>query len=389
MDLRRVLLDLVAPTTVGGALAEGLVLRHASAELGLRLIVGTRDGDVFVELDALSEGRPAAARTARFGVAYRLGDRRAPLDPGLGARVCAAVAARVSANEEAVMDALAADLGPDEGRVREVRGETLLEPAGQGDERYFTLSPYVGCLVGCPFCYAPSRLDPVRRLAGLPPAPWGSWVDVRVDAPAVLARELATLPPWPIKLCPIVSDPYQAVEARHRVTRACLEVLRTHAPDRLVLVLTRSPSIVEDAELLAAMPNAWAGVSIPTVDDDVRRRLEPRAASIDARLATLDALASAGVRTFAIVQPMFPGSAVALAEALAPRVRSARLDVLYGAYGATPLLVGDLASVADPAWQEAQRSAVAEALRTRGVALWPRELPAEASVTPPAGAGAG
>jgi len=284
----------------------------------------------------------------------------------------AEVAAR---NEDAVLAAIAATNARDE-RVREVRAETLLEPAGQGDERFYTLSPYVGCLIGCTFCYAPSRLDPLRRLAGLAPVPWGSWVDVRVDAAEVLQRELADLPPWPIKLCPIVSDPYHAVEAHARATRRCLEVLRDHGRDRTVLVLTRSTSIVEDAALLAAIPGAWAGVSIPTIDDEVRRRFEPRAASIEERLQTLDRLREAGVRTFAIVQPMFPGSVDGLADALAGRVTSARLDVLYGTYGATRALAEPrFAHVPDPRWQETQRAAVAIALAQRGVRVWPGELP--------------
>ena len=60
--------------------------------------------------------------------------------------------------------------------------------------------------------------------------PWGSYVDVRVNLPDVLARELVDAPPWPIKFCPILSDPYQAVESRYEVTRSCLTVLRGAAP---------------------------------------------------------------------------------------------------------------------------------------------------------------
>lgn len=374
-DLRRALLDLVAPTRVGEPLGEGLILRHASAELGLRLVVATEGREVVVEVDAIGEGRPHAARSRHFTFGYRLGDRAAPTDGALGQRVCARVAEIAAENEDAVVAAIATTSTHD-ARVREVRGETLLEPAGQGDECFYTLSPYVGCLIGCTFCYAPSRLDPLRRLAGLAPVPWGSWVDVRVDAADVLRRELATLPPLPIKLCPIVSDPYHAIEARARATRGCLEVLRDHGGDRTVLVLTRSTAIVEDAALLAAIPGAWAGVSIPTIDDEVRRCFEPRAASIEERLQTLETLRAAGVRTFAIVQPMFPGSVEGLAEALAHRVESARLDVLYGTYGATRELAEPrFAHVADPRWQEEQRAAIAAALERRGVKVWPGELP--------------
>ncbi|MGZ3419686.1 MAG: radical SAM protein, partial [Polyangiales bacterium] len=260
---------------------------------------------------------------------------------------------------------------PDDSRIREVRGSRLLERAGTPDERYWTLSPYVGCLIGCRFCYAPSRLDPLRRLARLAEAPWGSWVDVRVDAAEVLARELGTLEPWPIKMCPIVSDPYHAIEKKFRVTRQCLEVLRD-APPRDVLVLTRSATIVEDAALLASIPRAWAGVSLPTIDEDVRRHFEPRGASVNERLETLETLRKAGVRTFAIVQPMFPGSLEALADALAARVESVRIDVLYGTYAAD---FSPYPHVVDPAWQRAAADELATHLQRRGVLLWHGELP--------------
>ena len=88
------------------------------------------------------------------------------------------------------------------------------------------------------------------------------------------------------------------------------------------------------------------------------------------------ALRAAGVRTFAIVQPMFPGSVEGLAEALAHRVTSARLDVLYGTYGATRELAEPrFAHVPDARWQEEQRAAIAAALERRGVKVWPGELP--------------
>jgi hypothetical protein len=137
------------------------------------------------------------------------------------------------------------------------------------------------------------------------------------------------------------------------------------------MVLTRSAAIVEDAALLASMPRAWAGVSLPTIDDAIRRHYEPRGASVEERLAALDALREAGVRTFAIVQPIFPGSLEALADALALRVESVRIDVLYGTYGAD---FSRHPEVVDPAWQRASADALAALLVSRGVRLWEGEL---------------
>lgn len=368
MELRDELLALISPLAIGDSVGEARLI-DVSSELGLRLLF-ERDGrQIVVEIDSAEEDRRSAARSGRFLFGYRVGDRSAPIDPTKGKALCIEVARLVSVNEDAVLTRLAA-MPISDARVREVRGSRLLERSGTPDERYWTLSPYVGCLIGCRFCYAPSRLDPLRRLARLAEAPWGSWVDVRVDAPEVLARELETVEPWPIKLCPIVSDPYHAIEKRHRVTRRCLEVLRD-APERDVMVLTRSAAIVEDAALLASMPRAWAGVSLPTIDDTIRRHYEPRGASIEERLFALETLKNAGVRTFAIVQPIFPGSLEVLADALAARVESVRIDVLHGTYGADFSLHPE---IVDPAWQRDSADRLAALLVARGVQIWEGEL---------------
>ncbi len=371
MDLESELLALLHPTRIGDELAPGIRLVDVSTELGLRLSFEQEGREIVVEVDPAEDGRKYAARSSDLTFGYRIGDRGAPVDSALGRALCALVAARVAQHEGPVLERLRASCEGNEARIREVRGARLLQRSGTPDERYWTLSPYIGCLIGCRFCYAPSRLDPIRRLVGLPDTTWGSWVDVRVDAPEVLARELRDLAPLPIKMCPIVSDPYQAVEGKHRITRRCLEVLAAAAP-RDVLVLTRSAAIVEDAALLARLPRAWAGVSLPTVDDDVRRYFEPRGASVEERLGALEALRRAGVRTFAIIQPMFPGSVSALADALAARVESVRIDVLYGTYAAD---FSRYPHVVDPAWQLATAQALGEALTARGVTLWHGELP--------------
>src|ERR1051326_8509400 len=102
------------------------------------------------------------------------------------------------------------------------------------------------------------------------------------------------------------------------------------SPSRPVFVLTRSRLVERDADLLASLPGSWAGASIPTFDDAVRRHFEPRAASITDRFALLRALRAAGAKTFAVVQPMLPGAVDAFADALAEAVSSVSIDVLYG-----------------------------------------------------------
>jgi DNA repair photolyase len=303
-----------------------------------------------------------------------------------GKALCEALAPLVARNEDAVLaaierEAAAEDRAAGGRRVREVEVETALEPALDSPLPFFTITPYVGCVIGCRFCYAQAPLDHMRRLARAPIVPWGSYVDVRVNLADVLRRELADAPPWPVKFCPILSDPYQAVESRYEVTRACLTVLRAAAP-RPIFVLTRSRLVERDAELLAALPSAWVGASIPTFDDDVRRHFEPRAAPIAERLAFLKMLRAAGVETFAVVQPVLPGPVEAFADALAECVSSVSIDVLHGVLGAAADFAdASFAEAAGDDWQRERAAALRAALVRRGVTIWDGDLPPSLATT--------
>lgn len=367
-DLADALLELLAPLRPGDAL-EGATLRHASTELGLRITFEDAGELVHVEVFPDAPGTKHVARSARLLFAYRAGGASAKR----GEALCRAVAARARVNEARVLEALAA--GADAARVREVEVTRALEPAGTPARPYSTLSPYVGCLIGCRFCYAQERVGIARAFGGATRAPWGSYVDARTNVAAVLARELAGAPAWPVKLCPVVSDPYHAIEARLRLTRACLEVLRDAAP-RPVLVLTRARLVERDLDVLEAMPGAWLGVSLPTIDDAVRAWFEPRAASVAERLAVLRAARARGVRTFAVVQPILPGDPTELADALAEVAGSVSLDVLRGEGDAAPLFDAH-PEAREAAWQRARLEAIHASLVARGVPVWDGELPPE------------
>jgi DNA repair photolyase len=381
VDLEVELQELLAPTKPGDEIAPGIRFLRASTEVGLQLAFDLRGVDVHVEVAPRGEGR-FAAQSARFAFSYRSEGGRAKIDPADGLALCQAVAARVVPNEDAVAERLLRprrDTSPST-RVREVRVTRLLEPASHGRERFYKLSPYVGCLIGCRYCYAQSPVAVSRRLEMLPETPWGSYVDVRVNAAEVLEAELSSLPPLPIKFCPIVSDPYQAVEARHGITRACLEAIACATAPWPTLVLTRSKLVTRDTDVLGSLPRVWVGASIPTADDDVRRHFEPRAASVPERIEALTALRSAGVRTFAVVQPILPGPIDELAALLAGAVSSVAIDVLRGE---------ELASVDfdDPRfsaaraddWQRARAAELKDALAARGVSVWSGELPPDLS----------
>jgi DNA repair photolyase len=379
LDLRQQLLRLVAPTQLGESIAPGIELLDASTELGLRLTLQTSRGIVHVEVRPPEPGRRFARQTGRWALSYRAGP---DVDGAHAMEVTEAVAVAIARNEAA-----APVRGGDVvDRIRTVQVDRILEP----NAGFSTLSPYVGCLIGCRFCYAQSRLMPLRTRLGYPDVPWGSWVDVRVNAAERLREELAGRPVTPIKLCPIVSDPYHAVERRFRLTRACLEAIADVAPTTPVLILTRSDAILDDLDLLRRLPAVWAGMSLPSADADVLAHFEPRAATPERRREVLLALCDAGVRTFAVAQPMLPGSFDAHLAMLAETVTSVSLGVLHGVENAGAQFEDARWSEAgDDAWQSARAQQLRAALAAAGVAVWSGELPPDLAAAGPSGVGDG
>jgi DNA repair photolyase len=382
VDLRDYLLALMEPVVPGELLVPWLRFTNAATELGLRLtFLANETEEIHVEVSPREQGRQYAAQSARLSFSYRHGgaDR---VDQELAFRVCQVIAEHVGAREDGVLERLAADaltaaeLAEGSTRIREIHSTRLLELAGVPSERFYTLSPYLGCLIGCRFCYAQSRLDPQRELLRLPQVQWGSYVDVRVNAPELLEHELRTLPRHPIKFCPIVSDPYQAVERRFELTRRCLQVIGRADDSPPTMVMTRSTLMLRDLDVIREVEHAWVGASIPTLDDAVRAHFEPRAASIPERLDMLRQFKQAGVKRCVVVQPMLPGDPIALADALAEVVESVSLGVLRGELGAEQDFADPRYSFSrDEEWQRDTAMALRDALVERGVDVWLSELP--------------
>jgi DNA repair photolyase len=177
--------------------------------------------------------------------------------------------------------------------VREVRCATLLHSLNYRSSTGYTANLYKGCTHGCVYCYAPSLTHDERI--------WGTYVDVKVNAPLVLERELRGLRKEEVFLSS-ASDPYQPVEARYRLTRRCLEVLHRHRFP--VSILTRSPLVLRDLDLLKKLGSVRVGMSITTVPV---REFEPGVPPLERRVDTLRRLRKAGIRTWVSLAPVIPG----------------------------------------------------------------------------------
>ena len=198
--------------------------------------------------------------------------------------------------------------------VKEVRAKSILSKSAVHD---YALNPYVGCQHGCRYCYAQF----MKRFTGHV-EPWGSFVDVKVNAPDLLVREVLRKTKgrvWISGVC----DPYQNLEAKYELTRRCLEILVEHGWP--VTVQTKSPLVLRDLDILKRAADTEVGFTITTADEGVRRIFEPAAPSIAKRVEALEVLHAAGVQTFVMVAPLLPG-AERLAGLLCGKVDHALLD---------------------------------------------------------------
>jgi DNA repair photolyase len=206
--------------------------------------------------------------------------------------------------------------------VTEISATTILVKSRIPGADY-VINPYLGCAHGCRYCYAVFMRRYARHHPG---APWGSFVEVKVNLTPVLRAELARKKQPGRVILSSVCDPYQPVELRYRLTRSALKVLAEFGWG--IDILTRSPLILRDLDLLKAIPNLSVGLSITTDDDRVRRVLEPQAPPIPARIATLKQLAQAGLSPWVFIAPMLPMNPNRLYELIKPYVDEVMMDPL-------------------------------------------------------------
>lgn len=168
-----------------------------------------------------------------------------------------------------------------------------------------SINPYRGCSHACVYCYA----RPSHGYLGLSPGlDFETKLFYKADAASLLESELATKN---YKCSTIMiganTDPYQPLEREHKITRSILEVLaRTRHP---CTITTKSALVARDADLLADLARdglTRVMFSIPTLSNDVKRILEPRASSAAAKLKAMRALADAGVPVGVLVAPIIP-----------------------------------------------------------------------------------
>ncbi len=168
-----------------------------------------------------------------------------------------------------------------------------------------SINPYRGCSHGCAYCYARPTHEYLGLSAGLD---FESKVLVKEDAAGLLCGQLAS-PRWEPKVLSMsgVTDPYQPVERKLGITRGCLEVLAGFRNP--VVVVTKNHLVTRDMDLLSELARygaAAVAVSLTTLDDDLRRVMEPRTSRPVRRLAAIRKLSEAGIPVGVMTAPVIP-----------------------------------------------------------------------------------
>ena len=180
-------------------------------------------------------------------------------------------------------------------KIREVKCKTALSKSNLPGLDY-SLNPYRGCQHACAYCYVPNVLRIERKS-------WGSFVDVKTNIPNVLSKELRTKKPGAVGIS-TVTDPYQPIEKKYKLTRYCLEQLLRY--DFPVCIQTKSDLVTRDIDLISKFSDAEVMFSIATLNDSERKPLEPYASSIQNRLHAMREFKDAGIETKVFFGPVYP-----------------------------------------------------------------------------------
>jgi Radical SAM superfamily len=182
----------------------------------------------------------------------------------------------------------------DAATYQEIRCRSALNRAHGMPFFTWTLNPYRGCTHGCHYCFARKYQPHLELGAG---DDFASVIFVKTNLVEVLRRELASAT-QPLEQVALgtATDPYQPIEGTYALTRGCLEAFRDH-PAPLGIV-TKGPMVVRDIDVLrdlSAKAACHVYLSVPSLDDDAWRRLEPGTAPPLQRLRAVRALVDAGI----------------------------------------------------------------------------------------------
>lgn len=178
--------------------------------------------------------------------------------------------------------------------------DILTRATGFMDAYDYTLNPYAGCSFGCTYCYAAFFSHGAEKRDN-----WGRWVSVKENAIQRLEQRRKGLNGKRIYMSS-VTDPYQPIERKLRLTEGLLRTMARWRPK--LVVQTRSPDVVRDVpvfrQICAKGGRVQVNITVTTDDEDVRRTFEPYCPSNRVRLRAAKELQSQGIQTCITMTPL-------------------------------------------------------------------------------------
>ncbi len=181
--------------------------------------------------------------------------------------------------------------------IREISVKSILTPTKLPGADY-VINPYVGCHVGCVYCYA-SFMKRFTRHA----EPWGKFVDVKINAAEILEKEIKHARKG-LVLLSSVTDPYQPLERKYGITRKILQILAKNKWP--VSILTKCALVLRDVDILKQLNNVDVGFSISSLNEKDRLIFEPASSTIEEKINALKELHDNGISTYAFIGPVLP-----------------------------------------------------------------------------------
>ncbi len=164
----------------------------------------------------------------------------------------------------------------------------------------FCINPYIGCGHGCRYCYA--RF--MKRFTGHTEE-WGTFVDVKMNIVQVLEKQLRS-PKYKGQRIYIstVTDPYQPLERKYRLTEAILRVLVNYQSP--ISIMTKSDMVLRDIDLLKQLKKVDVNFTITTLDEKWKKLVEPASPTVKSRLRAMKKLTDEGITVLAMMGPYWP-----------------------------------------------------------------------------------
>lgn len=182
-------------------------------------------------------------------------------------------------------------------QISPIRSSSIITKSNLPEADY-VINPYVGCMHRCFYCYARFMKKFTDH-----EEEWGDFVDAKINAPELVPEKSGKYKGKEIFLSS-VTDPYQPVERKYGLTQKILERLVALEPD--LCIQTKSELVLRDIDIIKKFKNKRVGLTITTLDDNLRREIEPFASPVQNRIKALEALRENGIETYVFIGPILP-----------------------------------------------------------------------------------